>query len=293
MTTIDPRVKPQGRGRDGSSQILALAREQWPGRLGSFSRPGRGEPSFAGRRCPADYEKRWGADAAFTAAPHHPNVPRIERLLEKTWPAGFASVANLVDAVWLADAVEPVAGARGSVSGHLCPAQGFDGLGVMATVFDVIGGVEAVLHETGHLRLRCLGTQVETHDGRILANRPEELYVSAIRKDKKRPMSACLHALYSYLMVSEFDVRLAATGRRDAFRYLGWNIPRLEFGLAETRRHAVPARTGPLASWLPQMFDWCSDVIDRGNALLRAERRRLRDPRAFTPHASTAYRPAA
>lgn len=289
-----PLVKPSGNGRDGSAEILAFARGQWPGRLnggGYGPRPGRGRPSFVGCHRPGADDTRFGCDPELLPAPRHPNARRIESLLARTWPAGYDAVAKLVDVVWLLDTAQREPGQRGSVSAHVSPAQGFDGLGIRMTVFDVIGGVEAVLHETGHLRLRCLGMQVETHDGRIIANRPEELYVSALRKDKKRPMSACLHALYSYLMVTEFDVRLAESGDVEAYRYLGWNVPRLEFGLAEIRPNAVAAERGPLAGWLPAMLDWCQDVIERGGSLLRRERRRLGAPAAFPPHASTFHRP--
>ena len=163
---------------------------------------------------------------------------------------------------------DPEAG--GSISGHVTPdTSWWGGVGIHVTVGDVVGCAEGVVHEVGHLRVHALGIDVEHHDGQWLANAQDELYDSPIRKDKKRPMSAVVHAHYSYVMVTQLDVHLLAAGGRlrpAVARSATVNVGRLQEGVETLRRYA---------RWTPRGQGWADAVLRWSDRVIAAAQRHL------------------
>lgn len=85
---------------------------------------------------------------------------------------------------------------------------GFPAVSVTSCLFSVIGAADGIIHESWHQRLYQMGMEMEQHNQQLIGNHPDDLYNSPIRFDKKRPMSACVQAIYSYIAVSEFHKEL-------------------------------------------------------------------------------------
>lgn len=132
----------------------------------------------------------------------HPNILLGEQYL-RAWPAMFTQAQRLLTDIWVVDWRLAGPGGRGC----FCGTVGGNGFGfIFSSVFDPVGFMEGIVHELGHWKLHALGIHFEAWDDLIIANKPEELFVSSIRKDKLRPMGAVLHAHYSYLNVLQLDL---------------------------------------------------------------------------------------
>jgi HEXXH motif-containing protein len=124
-----------------------------------------------------------------------------------------------------------------------------------------------------HQKLRVLGVSFESATS-IVGNDPRNLYVSPIIKDRLRPMTAVLHAQYSYVHVTALDIRILeaehdpcrceAIGRR-----LGVNLARIKEGLETLRNHLDPGRHGE--EFMRGMFAWTERTIGTGERLLQAK----------------------
>ncbi|MBI4521692.1 MAG: hypothetical protein HY701_12700 [Gemmatimonadetes bacterium] len=184
------------------------------------------------------------------------------------WPDGYASLAGFLDEFW--PKRMPEGFGRGSCSGHqMVPSwtEAFRRTAVYVTVTDPQGCAEGVYHEVGHLRLEALGMNIDDHDGTLITNPIEELYVSPVRKDCKRPMCAVIQALYSWLILTEGDLWCASRiSREEARPYLTQNLPKIEEGIGEVERHVRTTPDG--AVFIASMMDWARDIVTRGTALL-------------------------
>lgn len=175
------------------------------------------------------------------------------------WPAGMQAFRTLVDEINFVTYKSISSGAQGCYCGNEVPTS-VNPMRIMTSTFDPIGGAEGIVHETGHLRLHCLGVHLETHDGRILANDPSELYESPIRKDKLRPMSAVLQGLYSYVNVTQLDIHVYHAEPENGIHYLKTNVPRIEEGLSTILAHAKWA-PGDGERWGHGFITWTERVI--------------------------------
>jgi coenzyme PQQ synthesis protein D (PqqD) len=198
----------------------------------------------------------------------HPGSRRgVEAL--RLWPVGFRQVQLLVDSVSaFVDVTAPEDRVIGCVSG-----PGPAGFGsVAATVNNHVGFAEAIVHEMAHHKLRALGIEVEVAEG-LVTNAPDQLFKSPIRYDRLRPMSAVLHAQYSYTYVAALDVAIVqaarepARDRRVAEDSLAVILPKLEFGLGVLRAHAETDRPG--AEFLSGLYAWTDLVLADGHGILR------------------------
>jgi HEXXH motif-containing protein len=250
-------AEPQADGYD-TVMTLALALQ----RLG-YERPAPEPPAILGgrvrvRSLPATVHR---PEPLVEVGVDHPGVARAEDWLLRAWPEAAAQFVALVDTVTLlTDPRFEHAGARGSSSGGV--RFGW----VFGTVFDPVGAVEAWLHEMAHAKLAALGVEIEQAHA-LLLNGPDELYVSPVRRDRLRPMSAVLHATYSWTYLTAFDLRVAALDAALARPYLEANVPRLERGLAEIRAHARTDAEG--RAFLDGFGDWCKRVIAAGHAAMQ------------------------
>lgn len=208
---------------------------------------------------PDDYE---------LAPSDHFNVERAEQLI-RLWPDGFEQCQRLLDSV-------TVFKHRGSfddyVIGSVC-GPGSRGFGSVAvTVDNHVGFAEGLVHEMGHHKLTALGVQLETTQ-RLLVNDPSVRFPSPIRYDCLRPMSAVLHAQYSYTYILALDLAILRANldlQRDqciAERSLAIIAPKLRFGMQVIRAHAAPDRSGEL--FLTAFGDWVSRVVNESEQFLR------------------------
>lgn len=134
-------------------------------------------------------------------------------------------------------------------------------IAIYTSLDDTSGAAENLVHEAGHLRLHALGIHLEEHDGRIITNRPDELFSSPVRKDKPRPMSAVLHAQYSYVMVLSLDEALASRGFDLILNRLKINYARIKEGMETIHINARWTEEGE--AWRDYLFHWMRTVVEQ------------------------------
>ena len=134
-----------------------------------------------------------------------------------SWPVAFRQCQRLLEAIHPAIdrrfPLESDAIYRGSSSHSYERLFGT----VWLTVMCPIGAAEAIVHEMAHQKLRVLGVSFELAS-RVVGNDRRSLYVSPIVKDRLRPMTAVLHAQYSYIHVTQLDIHILDSERNDRRR---------------------------------------------------------------------------
>lgn len=184
------------------------------------------------------------------------------------WPTGFRSMQRTLDEFypkWFPD--RPFM--RGSASGHQPLSNTHTRMSVFVTINDPEGGAAGIYHEWGHLRLEVVGMYIDYHDNTLITNTPEELYDSPVRHDVQRPMSAVIHGLYAWVMLSENDLWCAQHIEAEpAIRhYLAINIPKIENGIREVRNYV---RTTPEGEqFINGMLDWADDLVHRSHEFMQ------------------------
>jgi len=166
----------------------------------------------------------------------------------RSWPVAFAQCQRLLEAIHPAlDPRMPLESAE-IYRGSSC--HSFERLfGTMwATIHCPIGLAEAIVHEMAHQKLRVLGVSFESATT-VVGNDPARLYDSPIIKDRLRPMTAVLHAEYSYVHVTTLDIHMLKAERdpirREVLgRVLATNLARIEEGYDTLRRHFEPGEHG-------------------------------------------------
>lgn len=193
----------------------------------------------------------------------HRNIYRASELIA-TWPEAYKQFARLVCYVYpmvqLWGGQDVPDSVVGSISG-----PGPRGFGsITATVNHHVGFAEALVHEMSHHKLRALGVEFESAQ-RLITNRSDEKYPSPIRYDRLRPMSAVLHAQYSYTYIAALDVSIIE-GRADSERdakvvksSLAVIIPKLQFGLSVIRTNVQTDPAGK--EFLEGFYDWSERIV--------------------------------
>jgi hypothetical protein len=199
----------------------------------------------------------------------HPNIAQAVEYVRR-WPQAYRQFRFLMDSFHpMIDVRIPPE--RYNVQRGSNSHSDEDKFGTMyGTVFDPIGLAEAMVHEMAHNKLRGLGIFVESAQ-RMITNRPDELFESPIRKDRMRPMSAVLHAQYSFIYVTALDLHMIGgesdPGIRAAmFSLLAYNIPRMELGHDEIRKAIKVDAMGQ--QFIDGFFEWSERVIGEGNRVL-------------------------
>src|SRR5262249_33658645 len=135
------------------------------------------------------------------------------------------------------------------VIGSIC-GPGSRGFGSIAVTVDHhVGFAEGIVHETAHHKLRALGVEVE-RASRLIRNPADATYPSRIRYDCLRPMSAVLHAQYSYPYILQLDLCILrahecpSRDRRIVTDSLAIILPKLEFGFGVLKEHWLPDEAG-------------------------------------------------
>lgn len=199
----------------------------------------------------------------------HPNLAAPEAIL-RLWPDLAAQFPALVDTI------QPWTDPRLARSGVHVPGSSShsheDEFGVlMVTVDSAFGLAQALVHEMAHHKLRALGVSLLRAD-RVVVNDPAALYRSPIITDRKRPMTAVLHAQYAFIHVTALDVAVHAAApvgdplRDQAVYLLARNVPRMEAGREVLREHL---RTDEVGRAFAAAFDrWSGDVLQAGRSIL-------------------------
>ncbi len=142
---------------------------------------------------------------------------------------------------------------------------------VMVTIDSPIATAQAMVHEMAHHKLRALGVSL-LGASRLVANDPADLFVSPIITDRRRPMTAVLHAQYSFIHVTALDVAIYDAAEEDqqladqAVFLLARNVPRMERGYEEISRHICTDEAG--AAFVDAFMAWSARVLARGREIL-------------------------
>jgi hypothetical protein len=231
----------------------------------------------------------WPMQAKYPDAPlDHPNISLAAEYVRR-WPVAFAQCQRLLEAIHPGtDPMRPKSAAmfRGSL-GHSY--QRFFGT-LWATVFCPIGMAQAIVHEMAHQKLRALGVAFESATA-IVGNNPSDLYVSPIIKNRLRPMTAVLHAEYSFVHVTALDIQMLRA-ERDPDRRLALaevlrkNLSRIEEGYDTLRKQFVPGEHG--REFMEGFLDWTDNTISQAKRLIGSTARRTEAaaPRPVSPNAN-------
>jgi prolyl 4-hydroxylase len=215
--------------------------------------------------------------ATYPDAPlDHPNINAAEQYI-RNWPAAFAQCQRLLEAIHPAiDPHMPLDSAE-VYRGSLCHSYECLFGTLWATIFCSIGLAEAIVHEMAHQKLRVLGVSFESASA-LVGNDPTDLYVSPIIKERLRPMTAVLHAQYSYVYVTALDVRIF-DAERDPYRrevlrsVLSRNLARIQEGYDTLRQHFKPGLHG--LAFIEGLYHWTLTIIEEAKfqlgSLERAE----------------------
>ena len=206
------------------------------------------------------------------ASPTHPNLAAAERILG-AWPAMAGQFPQLIDTleVWTDSSMPPEfwRKAPGSSSHSLEEEFG----SIMVTVDSALGLAQAMVHEMAHQKLRALGVSL-MQASRLVTNDPTKLYVSPIITNRRRPMTAVLHAQYSFIHVTALDVavydspNMPEEEKRLCIFLLARNVPRMDAGYEEIAAHVETDADG--AVFVDAFMAWSRGVLARGHAILDA-----------------------
>jgi hypothetical protein len=201
----------------------------------------------------------------------HPNIALAAEYVRR-WPTVFMQFRALMDSFHPMIDLDVPAEKFGVVLGSSSHSEEAMFGTMYATFHDPLGLAQAFVHEMAHQKLRALGISFETTTG-LITNRADELFVSPIRKDRPRPMSAVFHAEYSFIYVTALDIKMieAEDDARDKaalLTLLARNVARMEEGLRVIRQHIKVDADG--RHFVSGFCDWAESIIARGNTLLKA-----------------------
>jgi hypothetical protein len=203
------------------------------------------------------------------APARHPNYRRAEALLQ-SWPEIYEQCGELLFVVHPYNDTSRTADkwrvAYGS-SSH-CFDLGFGS--VRVTIDNAFGLAQALVHEMSHQKLRAFGVDQSSAD-RLVANDPTEVFDSPIVLHQRRPMTAVVHAQYSFMHVTALDVAMFEHATDDETRsasleLLARNLPRMEMGRIELERHLRTDNEGKM--FFSAFDEWSEDILRRGRFIL-------------------------
>ena len=121
-----------------------------------------------------------------------------------------------------------------------------------------------------HQKLFALGVYKENCD-RLVANAPDELYVSPVITDRGRPMTAVLHGVYAFMYVTQLDVRVIENEANSQLlptmlSRLRGNLGKLAKGLPEIQRNIRVDESGK--AFMGGLYAWIERLMVQGHQLL-------------------------
>ncbi len=275
LATVDwaRMAEPQNDGYDTEVTLRLAENSVTPLRPQPYRRrPTDGQATFcdsavAVRRAPP---RGMMTDALLPAPVDHPNIAAGGALLAR-WPAAYKQFTQLIDTVY--PYTDPEQARMGDEAlGSSSHSYEEDFGSVHATIDNVLGFAQALIHEMAHQKLRALGVSIETAE-RLITNSSSEEFESPIRKDRKRPMSAVIHAQYSFIHVTALDLYMLdnANGQRERqhiLMLLARNVPRMQLGFEEVATHVKTDEAG--RQFVDAFMCWSNEVLKRGQAELDA-----------------------
>jgi len=148
--------------------------------------------------------------------PHEANFREAEEILSSLWPEVAEQFGELVSVAYAVDLESPWR--QGYSSDHWITGP----FTMAVTGLDAYGTAEGLVHEMAHLKLIYLGVPREGAS-ELLLNPPTELHPSPVR-GCDRPLTAILHALYSWMHMLELQLRMLPTRRQQALQRLARNV---------------------------------------------------------------------
>jgi len=210
------------------------------------------------------------SDALLPATVTHPNIAAAAGLLAR-WPKVSEQFTRLIDTVYLY--TDPEQARYGDQAlGSSSHSYEKDFGSIHATVDNALGFAQALVHEMAHQKLRALGVSIESAQ-RLTTNSPSEQFESPIRKDRRRPMSAVLHAQYSFIHVTALDLEMLAKAngereRQHILMLLARNVPRMKSGFEVLAQNVKTDDVGRL--FIDAFMKWSCAVLQKGQAELNA-----------------------
>jgi hypothetical protein len=204
----------------------------------------------------------------------HPNIARAEEWLAR-WPLGYRQFAFLMRSfhpLLLPGASDDELGfLEGSTKCHSLQAPAMFGA-MWSTVDCPFMLAENFVHEMAHQKLYGIGVFKEHCTG-LIANDLTEGFRSPVILDRPRPMTAIVHAVYSYMYVTAFDLAILEReppgARRDSIVLrLDVNLGRLEDGRAEM--HGSLRLDAKGEQFFAGFYPWLDELIADGRAVVTA-----------------------
>jgi HEXXH motif-containing protein len=267
-------AQPQHDGYDTAVALSLVETEPTSWRPFSPKRPDpNGAPTVADGRVILSVEDPLLPEPRFIPE-EQPSFPLTQAIhYVQRWPAAAKQWPDIVHTIQCyRDTEQPAAGAGrlGSASHSVDARFGVIGL----TVNCPLATAQAIVHEMAHHKLRAFGVAIE-QAVRIIANSPNELYRSPIVVDRPRPITAVLHAQYSFIHVTQLDLYMLEQEddplvRSDILSLLARNASRMEAGFETLKEHARPDEAG--RDFLAAFYDWCRAVLSKSREILDRER---------------------
>jgi hypothetical protein len=204
----------------------------------------------------------------------HPNFMQALDYVSR-WPVASAQWPRIVHNVQcFTDTATPPAdhGPRIGSSSHSVNER----FGIIGLTIDcALGTAQAMVHEMAHHKLRAMGVANESAI-RIVTNPPSDRFPSPVVIDQPRPMTAVLHAEYSFIHVTELDLKMLEReeddrARADIYKLLARNVPKMEAGFATLREHVQTDAEG--ACFMDAFLAWSDQVLRRGRQMLKSTSR--------------------
>jgi HEXXH motif-containing protein len=242
-------AQPQPDGTDTAIVLASARRYGWvrprqDGAPAILNRRVAVRPLPAGKHAPNGWRP---GDAS------HEHFREAGTYLRLLWPEVASQFCELVSTVY---AVELETSPRlGYSSDHWITGP----FTIALTCFDPFGTTEGMVHELAHLKFIYLGVPREGKSV-FLRNLPSELYPSPVR-GCKRPMTAVLHAFYSWVHMLDLDLRIAPVNRDWALRRLPRNLEWVSEMRTTLDRHARWTREGE--AWYEGAREWTDLLLRR------------------------------
>lgn len=194
-----------------------------------------------------------------------PQIDAIEGYL-KVWPTGWTMMQALVDEFWVKRRPGAGVGSMGYCSRHYLPDTISGRTVVCVTIGDPQGCAEGMYHEVAHIRLWALGIGIASHSGLLFENQDTELYDSPYRNDIQRPMSALIHGLYAWTMLTTNDIHVRTSSMEYPDPYIQRNYDRLKQGLDTVATHVRPTPIG--RPFIDGLLTWGERVIAKASGYI-------------------------
>lgn len=259
-------ASPQDDHYDVKAALALLAERTRAGRWPHQRPELPGVPRIAGGKVMVRHVYRRTRSNLVNAPLDHPNIGLAMDYLRR-WPLGYQHFQQLIHS--LHPLIDPDQEQDSRVllrHSYSHSAEGRWGT-LWSTINCPLMLAENSIHEMAHQKLFALGVFKESCV-RLVANAPDEMFVSPVITDRLRPMTAVLHGVYAFLYVVALDLHILAA-ETDAevlprmINRLTGNVKKLEKGLPEVRDNIRVDAEGE--GFVDGLYRWAEALIREGN----------------------------